>query len=346
MTRFERSFDSDKLIKQLPTIPLLRQLMDQWQLPGPDAAPTDHGLRLAVRAGYLNIYAMGQSVARISLAAGRVRLDVHHKYLGEEKALGRRRGDYVEFAGMVLAHLPDSLLDGWVRKAIDHHSGAEKRFVDDLVRANAGIIDLEMALPGDHDAEKEIRGVWKKVAPRMDLVLLQRNDTGVQIAFWEAKCGDNGEVRAAGPVPHVHSQLKQYVAWLNLPGRGAEVIAAYRRAAATLLDLAVRTGKTGCHAMELWRQAGADAPLDMMIHPAIVIGNYCALNEERHRMLGKRHDSFHAGGVQSHHAKLTRLTIDSHQIRVQEYGAAPDTPLPALGGPILTGPAPVGEQRP
>jgi hypothetical protein len=205
MTRFERSFDSDKLIKQLPTIPLLRQLMDQWQLPGPDAAPTDHGLRLAVRAGYLNIYAMGQSVARISLTASEVRLDVHHKYLGEEKAPGRRRGEYVEFSGMTLADLPDSLLDGWVRKAVDDHSGAEKRFVDDLVRANAGIIDLEMALPGDDGARKEVRGIWKKVAPRMDLVLLQQGDAGVQIAFGKpnaatmAKCAPQASCRTSMP---------------------------------------------------------------------------------------------------------------------------------------------------
>lgn len=322
MTKFRRAFHSSSLARQLDAAPILRALLAQWQLPGPDAAPTRHGLRLAVRAGYLNFYAKGQSVAKVSLPRGDVRLEVHHKYLGAPNA-GK---DYIAYSGDTLNALPGAALDAWVGQALTC-SSEEKRFVDDLVTANPGTIDLEMGLPGDPRAMRDGR----KTAPRMDLVLLQSDGDAIRIAFWEAKCGDNGEIRATlnGPLPHVCAQLAQYSRWLHLPGRGAEVIAAYSETARILLDLAEIADKAPCQASDLWRRA-AGTPLTMATRPGVVIGNYCAYHADRRNgasrseMLVRRHATFHANG---HHTRLM-----GEGIEVAEYAAVPDAPLPILGG--------------
>jgi len=53
-------------------------LLERWVLPGDDAGA--HGLRLAVRNGYLNLYVKGQSVGELRLVRGLPRLRLHSKY--------------------------------------------------------------------------------------------------------------------------------------------------------------------------------------------------------------------------------------------------------------------------
>lgn len=329
MTRFARHFATDLLLPQLDAFPILSALFAAWQLPGPDAAPTAHGLRLAVRAGYLNFYAKGQSVAKLSVVRGTPRLDVHRKYAGEEAG-----PDYVAYSGDQLAAIAPAALDGWVRQALGH-AGEEKRFVDDLVSANPGTIDLEMGLPGDERVTKDGTPEGKKVAPRMDLVVLQ--DGGATLAFWEAKCADNGELRAQAPrQPHVVGQLGKYVAWLSLrankglPDRGAEVLAAYREAATVLATLAERTGRQGDAALALWRRA--QAGVDAVRQPGVVIGNYWPPRDgedgrARTALLAAKAESFARNGH--------RDVLIQHHISVKEYAAAPTAPLPPLAGERL-----------
>lgn len=333
MTRFDRSFATDTLTSFLDACPLVARLFAEWQLPGPDAPTTRFRLRLAVRAGYLNFYARGQSVAKLSLVRGSPRLTVHRKYLGDDVAAGRRSGEYVALDGAALAALPAARLDSWMDRALGK-TGAEKRFVDDLVTANAGTIDLEMALPGDPRRTRTICGKdgverERMTAPRMDLVVLQPGANGLDLAFWEAKCADNGELRAEGNTPPpLLEQLTQYREWLMLktnqdgPDRGAEVLAAYARAAATLEALAHAAGKPDGAARRLWREASQDG-VGAIVQPGIVIGNYCADGDAaRNVELRRNAETFVAKG---HDRKLIGY-------RVQAYVARPDAPLPLLAG--------------
>lgn len=111
MARFDRSFDIATLTSFLDTCPLVARLSAEWQIPGSDAPTTRFRLRLAVRAGYLNFYAQGQSLAKLSLVRGSPRLSVHRKYLGDDAPGGRGLREYVTFDGAALAALPVERLD-------------------------------------------------------------------------------------------------------------------------------------------------------------------------------------------------------------------------------------------
>ena len=110
--KFKRNFNVESLKGHVDNRQsLIGALLDRWVLPGerfPDSGPPrDVPLRLAVRDGYLNLYANGQSVAKISAAGGKPRLDVHWKYVeGIRKTPGTELNDgktYRKFSGDGLA---------------------------------------------------------------------------------------------------------------------------------------------------------------------------------------------------------------------------------------------------
>lgn len=253
-------------------------LFSRWVLPGEDAKA--FGLRVAIRNGYLNLYVKGQSVAELRMLAGWPRLKVHAKYIAgavngsdEARILGQR---YKRILGEDIRDLNARTVDGWIRTA-ETYAGDEKRFVDDVVAVTPGMIDLEMGLPADDDPDGKDR-----TAPRMDLVVAQGSD----IAFWEAKCAVNGELRARASYretqdfgyvegPHVVWQLRRYERWVGQPTRREEVRAAYLEAARLLLELAEGFGKSG-PAMDAWRAIlAAGSSASVILPPGIVIADYC-----------------------------------------------------------------------
>lgn len=347
MSAFDRRFALAGMREWLAASPLLRQLFQEWQLPGPTAPRTRLGLRLAVRNGYLNFYAKGQSVAKLSGCKGLPRLEVHQAYVHGGKSEG-----YQVFDWQQIQKLSPDLLSQWVIRALAH-AGEEKRFVDDLVTANSGTLDMEMGLPGDPRVTKRIRDKDKQVAPRMDLVIAHVNGSAIPaICFWEAKCADNGELRAKQTrEPHIVGQLTSYVRWLALPeeyheihgvvpDRGAEVLRAYQRAAAVLLLLAGSAGKADCEAARIW-QAIVTRGVRAIRQPGIVIGNYwpdrpdTTVKSLRSSVLERCADTF------KRHRHLERLVCqavdpdDSSRLQVQEYDEAPRQPLPMLEGFII-----------
>lgn len=273
MKRFDRQFT----VKALADDEAVRHLFSRWALPG-QAIDAHRRLRIGIRAGYLNLYVRGQSVAKVSIVSRRTRFEVHPVYVegcrkGElrPESLGTRA--IARFSGDVTP----AMIDQWITVA-ETYSGAEKAFVDDLVAANPGTIDLEMGLPAN---------TGELTAPRMDLVVAQ----GGAVAFWEAKCSDNSELRARAAYAeddkgrhlagiHVINQLRKYCRWMAAPGcdRRAEVAQAYHDAARTLLDLAERFAPPGDKARAAW-QGLADAGLpEVILPPGLVIGNYAALS--------------------------------------------------------------------
>ena len=105
----------------------------------------------------------------------------------------------------------------WIKNA-ETYASAEKRFVDEVIGYNAGALDLEMGLPAGEAGD---------AAPRMDLVLAQTGlGNATQIAFWEAKCSNNSELRAVAHYeeeengkyvrgPRVIHQLRKYQNWVG-----------------------------------------------------------------------------------------------------------------------------------
>jgi phage-related protein len=276
MSRFARRFDTATFARCRDN-PGIAALFERWVLPGEPAG--SHGLRVAIRDRYLNFYVKGQSVGELRMIGDWPRLKLHKKYhamlaKADEKAAGIGQ-PYMRLTADQLAETTGDTLDGWIRTA-ETYAGDEKRFVDDLVAVTPGTIDLEMALPA-HDGTVGA----DRTAPRMDLVVAQSGD----IAFWEAKCAVNGELRAEADYeensdgawvkgPHVLWQLRRYQKWFDVPGCAHDVRAAYAETARQLLALAALFGKTG-PAIDAW-QALVDAAdtARVILPPGIVVGNY------------------------------------------------------------------------
>lgn len=311
MDTFKRSFPTEHL-SDLRRNPSVAALFDRWVLPGEQAG--DHGLRLAVRNGYLNFYVKGQSVAELRMSSSEPRLKLHCKYK-ELAVKGSARAvelgqNYETVRGDALAIVGQGVVDGWIKTA-ETYAGDEKRFVDDLVAVTPGVIDLEMALPADEGSVGKDR-----VAPRMDLVVAQ----GTDIAFWEAKCATNGELRALSPYdeaedggylhgPHVLWQLRRYQRWVDRPNREKEVRSAYIKCAGLLIAFAELFGKEG-PALDCWRGlASAGDTAKVILPPGVVVAGYCspkagskhsdktATYEARLSSFGKHHETLEGHGA-------------------------------------------------
>lgn len=321
MPNFARSFAVDAVDGAKDS--LVAQLFAHWALPG-EACSESRRLRVGVRNGYLNFYAKGQSVAKLSVARGRPVLSVHRAYVEGQRG-DRTDGTppvqgYVTVAGDAAAgDAAGALLPGWIDTALSHAS-AEKRFVDDLIAANAGVIDLEMALPAS-----DLPG-HKRVAPRMDVVLVELAPRRPVIVFWEAKCANNPELRARDGVAPVVEQLGQYVDWMAQPGRNLEVATAYRQTATVLLDLArrFRPDVSAMDCLALWQSLAATDP-DVMATPAVVIGNYWPDGHVEQIASGRMTQYVESFAKKGHAAKLSDAGI-----RFYEVAGLLDAALPTL----------------
>lgn len=198
-----------------------------------DESGATQPLALAVRNGYLNAYAEGQSILKIKFDKAAnptdLRAEIHHKHLGEAVSQEYRVFDGDSVAGA--PYLPGKSLHHWVKNAREFAkpktgSGkySEKQGVAVVVGRNSHVIDLEMALPG-------------LVAPRIDMVALERSGSAINIMFYEAKLFRNPALRAKNFPPKVLDQLDKYESWLTSGNRIEEVIEAYREACGLLVRL-------------------------------------------------------------------------------------------------------------
>lgn len=331
MPTFARSFAVNALAEWEANKPgnAVRTLFDRWSLPGEVSAGAAV-LRLGLRDGYLNFYIKGQSVAKLSVGRGGPKLSVHRAYTS-----GRRKervGDgappvqgYQDYDAQALAApATGSLVAGWIETA-ETYASAEKRFVDDLIAANPGVIDLEMGLPASDTPGSE------RVAPRMDLVIAQcPKGEPPSIAFWEAKCANNPELRASGDAaPRVLEQLGKYVRWMEESDRIAQVQQAYRNTAADLLGLhrVFRDGDASDpECVTIWKAlAELDSPA-VVVQPGIVVGNYWPEGSTE-GIASSRMAQAAASFARNEH----RLKLDRAGIRVHEVGPDHDGPvLPLL----------------
>lgn len=211
------------------------------------AEDADRPLIIAVRDGYLSVYAEGQSILEIRFlrtADGKIRprCRLHWKYV-----LPGVAGDvYLKFdgsdvSGRLHEMLPQTYegretLDRWVTAALKFR-GEEKTGVARIVERNSNIIDLEMALPTD-------KAVNANGASRMDIVALEKDGGGVRIAFYEAKRFSNPELRNNEPSKSkVLGQLGKYRDYVSQEARREQVEKAYANACIVLRAIDAMRGK-------------------------------------------------------------------------------------------------------
>lgn len=253
MANFDRKIDLKHLAElDGDAFPWLKDLFKFWAPAGTGPRPgTGQALRLAIRNGYLNFYANGQSAARVSMGPRSLKASVHEKYCepdtNKRASLGQK---YISFGPGSMHDLQQDAVAGWVAVAtgsatIKGYAGAEKSFVERLVSANPDVIDLEMTLPA-------LAGT--RSAVRVDLVALEPNGDGWKLVFWEAKMVKNPEARAKGDAtPKVVGQQRQYHNWLDAAGRDnkADVLRAYRQVCRDMVQIHTAVAKSN---------VGADLP--------------------------------------------------------------------------------------
>ena len=339
--KFVRSFDVDRLAKWDAMHPgnAVRTLFARWAMPG-IGSTFDAPLRLGVRDRYVNFYIAGQSVARLRWESGGPKVSVHRAYVeGRARGSGDRAGtllgkNYEQYDADALASARvTKLIGGWITTARTYAT-AEKRFVDRLIEANPGVIDLEMGLPAGSLAK------GGKAAPRMDLVVAQRAPEGpVSIAFWEAKCSINGELRSKAEYaecpngdykagPKVIHQLRKYARWMCVDDRFREVQRAYRDTAVILLGfhrIWKSSHRPAC--VSIWERLAASDTAAVILPPGVVIGNYCPPGHTRSdpaeaRSFERSKETFRP----EHHEKLVRQAITVHEIAGKHH----DHALPLL----------------
>jgi hypothetical protein len=281
-----------------------------------------HALLVALRDGYLNVYAQGQSVLKIGFDARRagdaiLRCRIHRKYVR-----GPQAGDgYDLFDGLQVTESDTAAvietyngldtLRRWV-EAARSYAGDEKKGVAVIAARHPEVIDVEMALPANAPKEGEA-----KVANRMDIVALEEHG-GVQLVFYEAKLFFNPELRANDLKPRVLGQLQRYCDYVTAPDRRAEVIAAYQNACMVLAEIAAMRGSEPA---PLVRAVADGAPLALDPAPRLVVFGHKAEQVAAGSSWQRHADALRDGGV------ALVLAAEPHNIVLRRpEGAVANTP--------------------
>ena len=196
----------------------------------------DQDVFLAIRENRVDAYYRGCLL--ISLSWRRSTCDfvgkIHYKYLLHpdlhNKYITVKEDGKVALSDDTTSWFLNDLSDiGNLKKAVKRYAGDEKRGVHDVVKANANILDVEIAFGG---------------RARLDFAALQNSGEGARIVFFEAKHFDNTELRAQGnDEPKVVKQIEAYS--LELVRNGDAILSAYRRVCSNLLSLDGVVAKDG-----------------------------------------------------------------------------------------------------
>ena len=241
-------------------------LLSSWAPSGSPGA-----LRLAVRDRYVNLYALGQSIAKISFGPGGVSptMFIHEKYVkkcpGNEQKyfkLPCDKGDDAE--GKDVPWDGRGMLDAWIARSRCHTS-EEKRYVEALVAVSPRVIDLEMGLPAFGT---------RKSALRMDIVALEGSPDSLRLVFWEAKMIGSSSLRSRTQEPKVLKQIDAYRSYLGDADRKQQVIEAYQQCCGIIRDLHDMASQIGTtHRLDPLISAAAksDSQLAVEENPGLVI---------------------------------------------------------------------------
>lgn len=188
----------------------------------------DPELFVAIRGESVNVYCQGQSLAELRFDGRSVVGRTHYKYLlrdGLTPEMVTSVDGRIALDRPPSAYLTNALDDvASLKAAARRYAGEEKRGVDKVLRANANVIDVEVAVSDD------------SVAKRMDFAAVRASASGVELFFVEAKLFANPELRASATNrPAVLDQIARYEALLAQ--YEADVRRSYLRVCQNLVDL-------------------------------------------------------------------------------------------------------------
>lgn len=211
---FERGITDRGLLDALRGDPAWHEIWDK--------IVRDDDLFPAVRKNAVHVYHRGCRLFGFSQSGGKLRVQTHYKYLIDPRV----RSPYVDWSASGELTLEDSKYRSYFVKRADDlealktaasaYAGHEKVGVHALVRANrSNILDVEIALTGDASRDDDSatgEAARRRVADRIDFAALQEVGGEIQLAFFEAKHFDNGELRARGSDtdPPVVEQMVRY----------------------------------------------------------------------------------------------------------------------------------------
>ena len=167
----------------------------------------DQDVFLAIRENYVNVYYRGCSLLKIEFKDRAIVGQIHYKYLlcpsTPNKYVkvedGRASLDDMESWFLTDVNDIDSL-----KKAVEPYAGDEKTGIQDILKANFNILDVEIAFGKDES---------ESGAPRLDFAALQDSGDGVmKVVFFEAKrFGDDKALRKQdAEKPEVVKQIETY----------------------------------------------------------------------------------------------------------------------------------------
>jgi hypothetical protein len=204
-------------------------------------------LVLAVRGGYLNAYAQGQSILKIGSERGtgldtdgNPVMEIHYKYLVEPSRKGQ---EYVRFNGksflveprdLICTHYESGRTLDRLIAAASVHADSEKQGVHVIAARNPTVVDLEIAFTQASDA------ITDAGAFRIDLAALHPDGDGkFKLVFYEAKRAKDVRLRAGstGP-PMVVEQMNRYDEFVRT--RASDLVQAYRDVCAAMVKLRSR----------------------------------------------------------------------------------------------------------
>jgi hypothetical protein len=180
-------------------------------------------LHIAIRGGYLNVYAKGQSVFKVGDGSssglgkdGKPIVQLHYKYLLKPTLPSSK--EYVRFDGnsffmdglplipasiVQTSFVPSETVKQLVASA-ETYSGEEKRGVHEIAKRNSSVIDLEIAFTKTGED-------GKRSSPRIDLGALQAvGESDACLTFYEAKLASDVRLRGGSKDIEVVRQIKSY----------------------------------------------------------------------------------------------------------------------------------------
>ncbi|MDR3471667.1 MAG: hypothetical protein P4M09_08260 [Devosia sp.] len=225
MATYSRLFPVDRLAAWDAAHPgnAVRALFDRWRLPGQKAVERAP-LRLRLGDGYLEFYVRGQPLAKLTVGQSGPRLSLPLTYVA-----GRARNwsggscpsmrwlHEIDADGLADPTMSSLILD-WINAA-ETYASAQQRFVDDLIAANPGVLNLEVGFP-----ERDLPDI-ARVPPPITLVIAQRvGDEPPSICLWEARSAGNPDLRSEKNEPlAISGRLAELQRWVTDQNRIAEV---------------------------------------------------------------------------------------------------------------------------
>lgn len=198
---------------------------------------------IAIRNKYLNVYRNGCNIAKVAQRTdGELTISVHYKFLLKKKiphpfvSCTNGSPEIADPNELLISSLSDI---GDIIYWTDTLGGLEKTGVHRVIRANANVIDTEIALSGAAKDESDVPATLDEgKSSRIDFCAVRKEGSQLWLRFFEAKDYSYKAALAAAAehLPKAVEQLLRY--WKTLKGQKTQtqIGDAYKR----LIELAHR----------------------------------------------------------------------------------------------------------